>query len=323
MTHNTVSRMNLDHLKTFHYVAKSGSFTQAAHILFLSQPAVSQQIQGLENSLRVALFDRSRKKITLTSEGKVLYNYTKRLFSLFDEIEHVFQDLNLLQTGTLTIAATAVMGSYYLPDILKQFNTRYPLVHIKIKIGNSQQVMDWVAEQEAEIGLAGRVPIVPNVNQVFLHREPYIAVVGPNSPLLQLQRPLTIEEFTNASLVMREKGTRTRAKIEDWLKAHIALHDSPPPIITVTNLEATKRLVASGFGITALPYLSVIDDISVGKLIQLQINAFDVDADYYLTYQTNRSLSAAAFQFIMLLREISDEISLNSDIAQLIHTENI
>lgn len=62
MTHNTVSRMNLDHLKTFHYVAKSGSFTQAAHILFLSQPAVSQQIQGLENSLRVALFDRSRKK---------------------------------------------------------------------------------------------------------------------------------------------------------------------------------------------------------------------------------------------------------------------
>lgn len=72
-----------------------------------------------------------------------------------------------------------------------------------------------------------------------------------------------------------------------------------------------------------MPYLSVIDDISVGKLIQLQINAFDVDADYYLTYQTNRSLSAAAFQFIMLLREISDEISLNSDIAQLIHTENI
>lgn len=323
MIHNTVSRMNLDHLKTFHYVAKSGSFTQAAHILFLSQPAVSQQIQGLENSLRVSLFDRSRKKITLTSEGKVLYRYTERLFSLFDEIEHVFQDLNLLQTGTLTIAATAVMGSYYLPDILKKFNARYPLIHIKIKIGNSQQVMDWVANQEAEIGLAGRVPIVPNVNQVFLHREPYVAVVGTNSPLLQLQRPLTVKEFTNASLVMREKGTRTRAKIEDWLKLNTSQNDVTTPIITVTNLEATKRLVATGFGITALPYLSVIDDISVGKLIQLQINGFDINADYYLTYQTNRSLSAAAFQFIMLLREISNEIRLNSDIEQLIHAENI
>ncbi|EPL6453929.1 MULTISPECIES: LysR family transcriptional regulator [Providencia] len=323
MTHNTVSRMNLDHLKTFHYVAKSGSFTQAAHILFLSQPAVSQQIQGLENSLRVSLFDRSRKKITLTSEGKVLYSYTERLFALFDEIEHVFQDLNLLQTGTLTIAATAVMGGYYLPDILKKFNARYPLIHIKIKIGNSQQVMDWVANQEAEIGLAGRVPIVPNVNQVFLHREPYVAVVGTNSPLLQLQRPLTINEFTNSSLVMREKGTRTRAKIEDWLKINSPQSDATAPVITVTNLEATKRLIATGFGITALPYLSVIDDISAGKLIQLQINGFDMNADYYLTYQTNRSLSAAAFQFIMLLREISNEIRLNSDIEQLIHAENI
>ena len=61
-----VSRMNLEHLKTFHYVAQSGSFTRAAQLLFLTQPAVSQQMQGLENALHVALFDRSRRSIALS-----------------------------------------------------------------------------------------------------------------------------------------------------------------------------------------------------------------------------------------------------------------
>lgn len=148
-----VSRMNLEHLKTFHCVAQSGSFTRAARLLFLTQPAVSQQMQGLENALHVALFDRSRRSITLTAEGEVLYGYTRRLFGLFDEIGQVFQDLSLLQAGTLTLAASAVMGSYYLPPLLRRFHKRFPQIRFNIRIGNSGQVFDWVAGQEAELAL--------------------------------------------------------------------------------------------------------------------------------------------------------------------------
>ena len=78
--------MNLDHLKTFHYVARLRSFTKAAHELFLTQPAVSLQIQGLEHSLKATLFDRRKKKIELTEEGRILFGYTQRLFGLFDDI---------------------------------------------------------------------------------------------------------------------------------------------------------------------------------------------------------------------------------------------
>ncbi|CAK7036416.1 LysR family transcriptional regulator [Saezia sanguinis] len=317
---NKVSRMNLEHLKTFHYVARSGSFTQAAHILFLTQPAVSLQIQGLENSLRVSLFDRSRKKISLTSEGKILYTYTQRLFSLFDEIDHVFQDLNHLQTGSLTIAATAVMGTYYLTKILRYFNKRFPLVSFKIKMGNSQQVVDWVSNQEADIGLAGRVSNTTHVRQVFLHREPYSAVVGANSPLLHLHRPLTIDEFLHSFVVMREKGTRTRVKIEDWFKKHAEGRQQPIPLITISSLEAAKRLVANGFGATALPHLAVADEIASGMLIPISVEKFQVNADYYLTYQTNKKLSIAALQFLMLLREVSGSHLKDPDIDQMLAT---
>lgn len=318
-----VSRMNLDHLKTFHYVAKSGSFTQAAHLLFLTQPAVTLQIKGLENSLRVTLFDRSRKKISLTTEGKILYTYTERLFSLFDEINHVFQDLNHLQTGSLTIAATAVMGTYYLTDILKNYNKLFPLVGFKIKMGNSQQVIDWVINQEADIGLAGRVSTPPPVKQLLLHREPYTVVVGANSPLLRLRRALNIEEFLHSFVVMREKGTRTRAKIEDWFKKYSAGHQRPTPLITITSLEAAKRLVASGFGTMALPHLAVADEIASGHLIPISVENFQINADYYLTYLTNRNHSVAALQFLMLLRKLSGTPLQRPEIDKLLENKSL
>lgn len=316
MNHN-ISRMNLEHLKTFHYVALYGSFTQAANSLFLTQPAVSQQIQGLENSLRVQLFDRSKKKILLTPEGEILFSYTERLFGLFSEIEHVFQDLNHLQTGTLSIATSAVMGTYYLPDILARFSKRYPLIHFKILMGNSQQVADWVCNMEADIGLAGRVPNQPHLHQVLLHREPYACVVGAQSPLLRLRRALTTDEFLNAFMIMREKGTRTRAKIEEWFKDH-SIHKKPPvPLITVSNLESAKRLLANGLGAMALPYLAVADEMANGSLVSIPVENFQVNADYYLTYLANRQFSVAALQFLMLLKETSNADFHNQDIAQI------
>lgn len=294
------SRMNLEHLKTFHYVAQSGSFTEAAHRRFLTQPAVSQQIQGLENVLRVALFDRSHKKIALTSEGQVLYAYTQRLFGLFDEIEQVFQDMNQLQSGTLTLAASAVMANYYLPKYLQRFHQRFPQVHYKIRTGNSWQVMNWVANRDVEIGLAGRAGKLPQIQQTLLHREPYVVVAGA-ATRLPTHRPLTAEEFCRANVVVREKGTRTRAKIEEWLKKQGNAPNAPAPLITVTSLEAAKQLVIAGFGIAALPQLAVADDLACGALRVVAVENFTLSADYYLTCQESGKRSAAAAQFLQIL----------------------
>ena len=295
-----VSRMNLEHLKTFHYVAQSGSFTRAARLLFLTQPAVSQQMQGLENALHVALFDRSRRSITLTAEGEVLYGYTRRLFGLFDEIGQVFQDLSLLQAGTLTLAASAVMASYYLPALLRRFHQRFPQVTYKIRTGNSWQVMNWVANREAEIGLAGRAGKLPQVQQTLLHREPYIVVSAATTPL-PAHRPLTAAEFRRANVIVREKGTRTRAKLEEWLKKQDNDPSAPPALITVTSLEAAKQLVIAGFGVAALPRLAVADELARGILRAVAVENFALDADYYLTLQTHGKPSAAAEQFLQML----------------------
>lgn len=301
-----VSRMNLEHLKTFHYVAQSGSFTRAAQLLFLTQPAVSQQMQGLENALHVALFDRSRRSIALTAEGEVLYGYTRRLFGLFDEIGQVFQDLSLLQAGTLTLAASAVMGSYYLPPLLRRFHKRFPQIRFNIRIGNSGQVFDWVAGQEAELGFAGRTRRPAQVEQTLLYREPYVVVTAAGSPLLDMHRPLRLDEFLQASVVVREKGTRTRAKIEEWVRKQGGKRASTAPLITVGSLEAARDLVAAGFGAAALPRLAVTDALARGTLVALAVENFALNADYYLLRPRQRKLSPAAMQFLHALPPLAE-----------------
>lgn len=97
----------------------------------MTQPAVSQQIQGIEHALRNPLFDRSKRQIRLTAKGKILFSYTQKLFGIFREIENVFSDLNHLLTGELTIAASAVMGNYFLSSFIGEFYKKYPLISIQ------------------------------------------------------------------------------------------------------------------------------------------------------------------------------------------------
>ena len=104
--------MNIEHLKAFYRVAREGSFTKAARTLYITQSAVSQQVQALEHSLKIKLFDRSGRKVLLTSQGEFLLSYAKKMFALYEEIETVFELQRTLEKGKITIASTRVIGTY-------------------------------------------------------------------------------------------------------------------------------------------------------------------------------------------------------------------
>lgn len=293
--------MDIDHFKTFHQVVISGSFTKAAQALFLSQPAISMQIQALESYLKVSLFDRSRRQISLTKEGEVLFEYTQRIFHLFDEVQSVFQDISKLQVGRLTIGATGVMGTYYLTRFIQRFHERFPGIELEILTGNSHHIAELVASGEVEIGFAGRSVIRSPLQQVFLHRENYKVVVGKHSPLATCAgRDMSPDELLQSPFIMREKGTRIRAKINSWFKRHSA-NTAPQNCVTLSNLEATKRLIGSGYGVTVIPHLAISDELNSGELVELHVKGFNLAVDYYLVYQGEHSLSRAALGFISLL----------------------
>ena len=298
-----ITRMNLEHLKTFHVVASLGSFTEAAKALYMTQPAVSQQIQGIEHALRNPLFDRSKRQIRLTAKGKILFSYTQKLFGIFREIENVFSDLNHLLTGELTIAASAVMGNYFLSSFIAEFYKKYPLISIRLEMGDSAYVTHLVEEGLADVALSRHVRNLKHCKQKLLIKEPYICVCGPSSPLAALKRPLSAKEFAENYLVMRQKGSRMRSKLEEWFKSVGVYEFLSTPVIEVNSLESSKQLIARGFGAAAFLSIAVRQELKRESLIMLSVENFSVTADYFLGYNDKRELSPAAFEFISLLTE--------------------
>lgn len=298
-----ITRMNLEHLKTFHVVASLGSFTEAAKALYMTQPAVSQQIQGIEHALRNPLFDRSKRQIRLTAKGKILFSYTQKLFGIFREIENVFSDLNHLLTGELTIAASAVMGNYFLSSFIAEFYKKYPLISIRLEMGDSAYVTHLVEEGLADVALSRHVRNLKHCKQKLLIKEPYVCVCGPSSPLAALKRPLSAKEFAENYLVMRQKGSRMRSKLEEWFKSVGVYEFLSTPVIEVNSLESSKQLIARGFGAAAFPSIAVRQELKRESLIMLSVENFSVTADYFLGYNDKRELSPAAFEFISLLTE--------------------
>ena len=298
-----ITRMNLEHLKTFHVVASLGSFTEAAKALYMTQPAVSQQIQGIEHALRNPLFDRSKRQIRLTAKGKILFSYTQKLFGIFREIENVFSDLNHLLTGELSIAASAVMGNYFLSSFIGEFYKKYPLISIRLEMGDSAYVTHLVEEGLADVALSRHVKNLKHCKQKLLIKEPYVCVCGPSSPLAALKRPLSAKEFAENYLVMRQKGSRMRSKLEEWFKCVGVYEFLSMPVIEVNSLESSKQLIARGFGAAAFPSIAVRQELKRESLIMLSVENFSVTADYFLGYNDKRELSPAAFEFISLLTE--------------------
>lgn len=294
--------MNLEQLKTFHRVAVLGSFTRAAQELFITQPAVSLQIQALETAVGVPLFDRSRRQVRLTGEGETLFAYTSRVFALFDEIKTVFQDMNGLQTGHLSLGATSIMAAYHMTPLIGRFHRRFPGVAFDVMIGNSHKVEELVLSGEVELGFSPVLKHSPSLRQVFLHREPFVLVTAPASPLAVSCGPLPLEAIMEVPFILREKGARTHDKVCQWFREH-SPNGLPRHVLTIADMEATKRLVAGGYGVTALPKAAVEDEIAHNQLALLQLEGFALHTDYYLVCQEGKTYSHAALAFLALLYE--------------------
>jgi DNA-binding transcriptional LysR family regulator len=291
--------MNIDQLKAFHKVARTGSFTKAADELFLTQPAVSQQIKSLEASFGVLLFDRSNKKVRLSNEGEILLAYTNKLFNLFEEIEILFDQFEGLRKGRITLGSTAVLGTYFLPRFIGRYSKQYPGIDIDLRMGNSQMVHNWVIEGSVDLGFAGKMKSHPRLKRIRIHREMLLMVCSKDNLLAQ-KKSVRVDDLGDTPFIWREKGTQTRSLVKDWFDTHT--HEKfPQKSIELQNLEAAKRTVIEGYGVTVTPEIAVRREIHVGLLRPIHLDDFNLWFEYYLLFLKGKIFSKAAGAFIEML----------------------
>jgi DNA-binding transcriptional LysR family regulator len=282
-------------------VASTGSFTRAARELFVTQPAVSQEIKALEASLGIKLFDRSGKNVRMTAEGEVLLSYVHRLFALHEEMESLFGRSKNLQHGQIKLGSTALMGTYFLPKIIGRFNRRYPGIEIDLQMGNSDQVMHLVLEGMVDLGFSGMTTNHARLESILIHQERMIMVASPRHPLSS--RKISLDDISETPFIWREKGTQTRKLIEKWFLRQLRGH-YPRKSIELQNMEAAKRMVEEGYGITVVPEAAVKREISAGWLKPLQVEGLNVLNSYYLVFLKSRKLTSAAEAFRKMISKI-------------------
>lgn len=234
--------MRHSQLKAFHYVAKHGGFSRAAEALYLTQPAISEQVRKLEQDHDLLLFQRERKRVNLTPEGEQLYRFTKQYFEIEDQIEDYLSETKAAIDGELRIIADS---AHHMTSFLGAFQKKYPKITITVRSGNTEEILEELRSYNAEIGVVGSLSPGKDMDVLNLGSTEIVAFAA-QGVLLASKPTLSLEELAELPLIFREHGSKTREKLEDAAEKHgIRLN----PAIVAEGREAVRELVASGAGI--------------------------------------------------------------------------
>lgn len=279
-------------LRAFHYVAICGGFSRAAEELLLTQPAISDQVRKLEEEYDILLFNRRKKQVTLTPAGEGLLDITRRLFDSEQQALELLSESRALRSGTLRIIADS---AHHLLLTLGQFRLKYPGVQISVRSGNSETVIDSLYSYEADLGVIGEIPTGRDFEVLHLNATPIIAFVAASHPLAS-RTSLTIEELALHPLILRERGSKTRRKLEDGAaEAGIILK----PTIEAEGREAVREIVASGAGIG---FVSAAEFGRDARLVQIPIQGLDMRMDEALICLRDRSKGKLVQAFLDIAR---------------------
>ncbi|MFU0504390.1 LysR substrate-binding domain-containing protein [Pseudaminobacter sp. NGMCC 1.201702] len=282
-------------LRAFHHVAVSGGFSRAAEVLFLTQPAISDQVRKLEEEYDVLLFNRNKKQVTLTQSGQKLLEITRRMFDTEQQALELLTESRALRSGTLRIVADA---AHHLLHILGIFRQKYPGIRVSVRAGNTETVISSLYSYDADIGVLGEVPTGRDFEMLKLNSTPIVAFVSVDHPLAAA-KSLTLDELAGQSLVMRERGSKTRQKLEDLAAmSKIELK----PAIEAEGREAVREIVASGAG---LGFVSAAEFGQDSRLVSIPIDGPEMLMDEALICLRERSGGKLVRAFLDIAKSMS------------------
>src|SRR5512145_337732 len=244
--------LNPDHLRAIAEVVAQGSFTRAAIRLNLAQPTVSLQVRELEARLGVRLVERLGKRAFATAAGRELIEHGRRIA---EETERLIAAMRRHRDGWLgqvRVGSSTTALIYHLPPVLQALRTEHPNIGLVVTTGTTSGVVERILRNEIDLGVVS-LPLSERLLDVVpLKREPLVAIFSARvarlparvTPQFLLQHPLLLE-FARAQV---------RALIVEWLSAGGA---EPRPAMELDNLEAVKRMVASGLGASIVPAAAV------------------------------------------------------------------
>ena len=298
--------VTLRQLRIFQAVARLHSFTAAARELHVTQPAISMQIRELEEACGNALYERIGRRVQLTAAGEELAACAQAILELLTDTHQRLDALAGLRAGTLKLGAIST-AKYFTPALLAAFRTRHPDLAIQFKVGNREDIVRRMRDNEFDLVIMGRPPASPATVAASFAEHPLVVVAAPDH-VLATHSAIRFERLAAENFLVREAGSGTRAAMEEVFAAHgLRIASS----MEMSSNETIKQAVIAGLGLAFISAHTIGLELATGRLVRLAVQGLPLARNWYVIHLAAKRLSpiAAGFRDFVLAngREVIEQ----------------
>ena len=271
----------------------------------MTQPAVSMQIKELERAVGLPLFDRSARKIALSTPGEYFLVHARRMLAALKDAADTVARMKGVESGRLTIGIVST-AKYFVPKLLAEFRREHPAVELRLEVGNKQALVAQLLGNEVDLAIMGTPPRELDTRAEPFASNPLVMIAAPEHPLAQLsQVPPGL--LGNEVFLVREPGSGTRASMEIFIKER-RIH--PAMMIEMSSNETIKQAVMAEMGISFLSAHTMALELNAGLIRILDVDGLPLLRRWHIVNMRAKLLSPAAEAFRYFVLEKAQAILL-------------
>jgi DNA-binding transcriptional LysR family regulator len=282
--------MNLIWLQTFIFIVEKQSLTKAAQALYLTQPAVSKQLNSLEKFYGTSLLHRTSRYVEVTEAGKLVYDFSKQILAKINESHAAVQALQKDLCGSLVLGASTIPGEYILPAALGRFQELHPQVKAKLEIADSTEIGQLIMDAKLEAGMIGVALDNPVLCQEHIANDELVVIASCQHHLAN-KSSVAFEDILEEPLIVREAGSGTQLVIESKLRENGIAPERLNVRLELGSTAAVVNAVAAGLGLSLVSRFAVKNRINAEDIAVLNIEGLPLERGLYFVTRKDQVVS--------------------------------
>ena len=295
--------MNMEYMKYFHEVASMRSISKVANNSHISQPALSQQIQRLEDVLGHKLLVRSNKGVELTESGQIVEKYAKQLLKIYD---NMVEDLSAMNNNHITIRidSNLTLATYALPCTLYSVQEKFPGFNFNLSSKPTNRIEQSVLNDNCDLGFIYGEPEEKELSYTKVGMDRLVVVA---SEKFNIPSELQLKDLINYKFIMLHEKLRDCTELNKCLGKKGYDMSCLNVSLLLDSTESVKSAVLKGYGLTFVPYISVKKELYTKQLKEIKVVDFDMNFNIYIIFKKNHDPNSGVNTFIDYLKKIGEK----------------
>jgi len=286
---------SIKQIRSFIMVADLKSFTNAADILYMTQPAVSSQIKTLEESIGIPLIERTDKKVELTEAGKYFYREAKEILAAYERALEIIDEFKGLHRGRLALGASTIPGEYLIPRYIGTFRKVYPGINVSLAIGDTGVILDLLLDRKIDLGVVGGKVDRENVEFYPFLRDELVLIAAVKRDIPDQIEPW---DLLSQEMIVRERNSGTQMAVWESLAPYNISERDLNIVMELGSTQAVITAVAADLGIGIISKWAAETVLKAGSVKQVQIKGMDFKRDLYTVILKNTNAARVRDVFL-------------------------